>query len=142
MTMRFMLLLKASRDTESELWPSEALVREMDRYNDELVRAGVLLDAAGLHPSASGARIDFSQGKRTVTHGPFSETQQLIAGFWMIQVRSLEEALEWGRRWLHPQGGSDSQIELRQVFEPRDALVAEEAPLVQDLWLQAGRSRS
>ncbi|WXH31589.1 hypothetical protein WA016_05565 [Myxococcus stipitatus] len=140
--MRFMLLLKASRDTESELWPSEALVTEMDRYNDELVRAGVLLDAAGLHPSAFGARIDFSHGKRTVTHGPFLETHQLIAGFWMIQVRSLEEALEWGRRWLHPQGGADSQIELRQVFEPRDALAVADEPVVHDAWLHAGRSRS
>ncbi|MCP3162519.1 YciI family protein [Myxococcus qinghaiensis] len=118
--MRFMLLLKASQDSEVGAPAGEALITEMDRYNDALVRAGVLLDGAGLHPSSRGARIAFSQGKRTVTTGPFTATNELIAGFWMIQVKTPEEALEWARRWPHSQGSADSQIELRQVFEPTD----------------------
>lgn len=131
--MRFMLLLKASQDTEMGAPASDALLNEMDRYNDALVRAGVLLDAAGLHPSSRGARIAFSQGKRTVTSGPFLATNELIAGFWMIQVKTQEEAMEWARRWPHSPGSADAQIELRQVFEPADFAestqdVAERAP--------------
>lgn len=138
--MRFMLLLKASQDTEAGALQGEALATEMERYNEALVRAGVLLDAAGLHPSSRGARIDFSQGKRTVTNGPFTETNELIAGFWMIQVKSREEALEWARRCPHPTGSADSQIELRQVFEPADFPTESQEPT--ELELRAARSRS
>ncbi|NTX12457.1 YciI family protein [Myxococcus sp. CA056] len=138
--MRFMLLLKASQDTEAGALQGEALTTEMERYNEALVRAGVLLDAAGLHPSSRGARIDFSQGKRTVTNGPFTETNELIAGFWMIQVKSREEALEWARRCPHPEGSADSRIELRQVFEPSDFPTESQEPT--ELELRASRSRS
>jgi hypothetical protein len=117
--MRFMVMIRANRSTESGVMPSEELLSEMGRYNEELVKAGVLLAGEGLHPSSKGARVRFSGGERTVVDGPFSETKELIAGFWMFQVRSLQEAIEWVRRCPSPTEG-DSEIEIRQVFEAED----------------------
>ncbi|MCY1001822.1 YciI family protein [Myxococcus sp. MISCRS1] len=140
--MRFILLLKARLETESGGPASRALITAMDRYNDELVRAGVLLDAAGLHPSSRGALIDFSQGKRTVTTGPFASSDALIAGFWMIQVKTREEALEWARRCPLLPGSDDAQIELRQVLEPTELAELAREPVAQDAWPRAAGSRS
>ncbi len=117
--MRFMILLKANQDTEAGILPSEELLTEMGKYNEELVKAGVLLAAEGLHPSSKGARVQFSGGKRTVVDGPFAETKELIAGFWLIQVRSKEEAIEWVKRCPNPLEG-EAEIEIRQVFEASD----------------------
>jgi len=122
--MRFVLLLKSTQASEAGLLASKELMAAMDAYNDALVRAGVLLDCAGLHPSSGGIRIDFSPGVRTMTDGPFPEVRQLIAGFWMIQVKSREEAIEWARRCPIPPGSEDSQVELRQAFEPADFVAA------------------
>src|SRR6266852_633939 len=98
MTMRFMVLIKANQDSEAGVLPDEKLLAEMGKYNEELVKAGVLLAADGLQPSSKGARVRFSGGKRTVIDGPFAETKELIAGFWMIQVKSKDEAIEWVKR--------------------------------------------
>ncbi len=117
--MRFMLLLKADENTEAGVLPSEELLAEMGRYNEELVKAGVLLAGEGLHPSSKGARVKFSGAKRTVIDGPFTETKELIAGFWLIQVKSKEEAIEWVKRCPNPLDG-EAEIEIRQVFEAED----------------------
>ena len=118
--MRFMVLLKADKNTEAGVLPSEELLAEMGRYNEELMKAGVLLDGAGLQSSAKGARVRlFPGGKRTVTEGPFSEAKDLIAGFWMFQVKSKEEAIEWVKRCPQPLDG-EAEIEIRQVFEVED----------------------
>jgi len=114
--MRFMMLVKASEDSEAGALPSEGQLVEMGRYNDELVKAGVLLAADGLQASVKGARVVFSGGQTTVTDGPFTETKELIAGYWVIQVRSKDEALEWARRVPF----QDGEIEIRQVFEAED----------------------
>ncbi|MDQ3150803.1 MAG: YciI family protein [Actinomycetota bacterium] len=114
--MRFMMLVKASEDSEAGALPSEGQLAEMGRYNDELVKAGVLLAADGLQASVKGARVVFSGGQTTVTDGPFTETKELIAGYWVIQVRSKDEALEWARRVPF----QDGEIEIRQVFEAED----------------------
>ncbi|MBI3970356.1 MAG: YciI family protein [Chloroflexi bacterium] len=117
--MRFMVLLKADQNTEAGVLPSTELLAAMGRYNEDLVKAGVLLAAEGLQPSSKGARVKFSGAKRTVIHGPFSETKELIAGFWLIQVRSKEEAIEWVKRCPSPLEG-EAEIEIRQVFEADD----------------------
>ncbi len=117
--MRFMLLLKADENTEAGVLPSEELLAEMGRYNEELVKAGVLLAGEGLHPSSKGARVKFSGAKRTVIDGPFTETKELIAGFWLIQVKSKDEAIEWVKRCPNPLDG-EAEIEIRQVFEAED----------------------
>ncbi|MGH8443664.1 MAG: YciI family protein [Solimonas sp.] len=117
--MRFMVMIKADRDSEAGMLPSEELIREMGRYNEELVKAGVLLAAEGLHASARGARVRFSGSERTVERGPFALPETLLAGFWLIQVKSLAEAIEWVRRCPNP-GNGDSEIEIRQVFEADD----------------------
>jgi len=119
--MRFMLIVKANKDSEAGVMPSEELISAMTKYNEELVKAGVLLDASGLQPSSKGARVKFSKGKVTVVDGPFAETKELIAGYWVIQVKSREEALEWARRIPAPHGESeDSEVEVRQFFEMED----------------------
>jgi hypothetical protein len=119
--MRFMLIVKANKDSEAGVMPSEQLLTEMGKFNEELVKAGVLLAGEGLHPSSKGARVRFSGDKRTVIDGPFAETKELIAGFWLIQVKSLEEAIEWVKRVPNPDGGAgESEIEIRQVFEDAD----------------------
>ena len=117
--MRFMVMVKASADSEAGVLPSQELLDAMGRYNEELVKAGVLLAADGLQPSSKGARVRFSGSKRTVIDGPFAETKELIAGFWIIQVRSREEAIEWVKRCPNPMPG-ESEIEIRQIFEPDD----------------------
>ena len=117
--MRFMVIIKADARSEAGIMPSQQLLTEMGKYNEELVKAGVLLAGEGLHPSSKGARVHFSGSKRTVVDGPFSEAKELVAGFWLIQVKSKEEAIEWVKRCPNPTGG-DSEIEIRQVFETED----------------------
>jgi len=117
--MRFMILLKGDKNTEAGVPPSRALLAEMGKYNEELVKAGVLLAAEGLQPSAKGARVKFSGKQRTVLDGPFTEAKELIAGFWLIEVKSREEAIEWVKRCPNPLEG-DAEIEIRQVFEAED----------------------
>jgi hypothetical protein len=117
--MRFMILIKANKDTEAGVMPSEELLTAMGKYNEELVKAGVMLAGEGLQPSSKGARVKFSGDKRTVIDGPFTETKELIAGFWLIQVKSKEEAIEWVKRVPNPTG-EEGEIEIRQVFEAED----------------------
>jgi hypothetical protein len=117
--MRFMVMVKATQDSESGALPDETILAAMGKYNEELVKAGIMLAGEGLHPSAKGARIRYSGSKRTVIDGPFSETKELIAGFWLWQVKSKEEAIEWLKRCPNPFAG-ESEIELRQVFEAAD----------------------
>lgn len=117
--MRVMVIIKANKESEAGQMPSERLLTEMGRYNEELVRAGVMLAGEGLHPSAGGKRVRFENGKLGVINGPFGETRALIAGFWLWQVRSMEEAVEWAKRCPTPDGG-DSEIEIRRVFEAED----------------------
>lgn len=118
--MRFMILIKAEKDSEAGVLPDRKLLAEMGKYNEELVKAGVLLAGEGLHPSSKGARVKFSGSKRIVTDGPFSEAKELIAGFWLIQVKSKEEAIEWVKRAPNPFPGTESEVEIRQVFETDD----------------------
>jgi hypothetical protein len=117
--MRFMIIVKATAESEAGKMPSEQLLADMGKYNEELAKAGVLLAGEGLHPSAKGARVRFSGSNRTVVNGPFPETKDLIAGFWLIEVGSKEEAIEWVKRCPNPMEG-DSEIEIRQVFEAAD----------------------
>ncbi len=114
--MRFMVIVKANKDSEAGVLPSEELLTEMGKFNEELVKAGVMLAADGLHASSKGARVKFSGGKRTVIDGPFAETKELIAGFWLWQVKSKEEAIEWLKRAPF----EDTEVEIRQVFEAED----------------------
>ena len=114
--MRFMVLVKATKESEAGVMPSAELLSEMGKYNEELIRAGVMLAGEGLQPSSKGARVRFSGSKRTVIDGPFSETKELVAGFWLIQVKSKEEAIEWVKRIPNPMPGTESEIEIRQVF--------------------------
>ncbi len=116
-----MIIVKGNGDTEAGTMPGEQLIGEMAEYHEELVRAGVLLDAAGLRPTSKGARIRYSKGKRTMTDGPFTEAKEIIAGYTLIQVKSREEALEWAKRFPNPHGeGADAEIEIRQLYEPDD----------------------
>ena len=117
--MRVMVLVKADKDTEAGVLPDEKLLAEMGKYNEELVKAGVMLAGEGLHPSSKGKRVKFSGEKRTVIDGPFAETKELIAGFWLWQVRSMDEAVEWVKRCPNPTG-VESEIEIRPVFEAED----------------------
>jgi hypothetical protein len=119
--MRFMMIVKASKDSEAGVLPGQELLSAMGKYNEELMKAGVLLDGAGLQASSKGARIKFSGGKRTVVDGPFTEAKELIAGYWIIQVKSREQAIEWAKRAPAPHGPSqESEIEVRQFFEMED----------------------
>jgi len=118
--MRVLVIVKASKDSEAGLMPSEQLLTEMGKFNEELVKAGVLLAGEGLHPSSRGKRVEFSGGKRTVIDGPFSETKELVAGFWLWQVSSMEEAIEWVKRCPNPHPGQESTIEIRPLFEAED----------------------
>ena len=117
--MRFMILLKADKNSEAGALPDEKLLAEMGKFNEELVKAGVMLAGEGLQPSSKGARVKFSGSTRTVIDGPFAETKELIAGFWLWQVKSKEEAIEWVKRCPNPMKG-ESEIEIRQVFEAED----------------------
>ena len=118
--MRFMVLIKADKNSEAGVLPDEKLLREMGNYNDELVKAGVMLAGEGLQPSSKGARVRFSGDKRTVIDGPFAETKELLAGFWIFKVNSLQEAIDWVKRAPNPFPGTESEIEIRQVFEAED----------------------
>lgn len=117
--MRFMVLVKATADSEAGVMPSEQLFAEMGRYNEELVKAGVMEAGEGLHPSSKGARVRFSGTERSVTHGPFADTESLVAGFWLWRCASLQEAIDWVRRCPNPML-SDSEIEIRQIFTAED----------------------
>src|SRR5438067_2895694 len=119
MTMRLMVIVKASKDSEAGIMPKQKLLAEMGRFNEELVKAGVLLAAEGLQPSSKGKRVRFAGEKRIVIDGPFTESKELIAGFWLWQVRSMEEAVEWVKRCPNPHD-DESEIEIRQVFEAED----------------------
>jgi hypothetical protein len=118
--MRFMIIRKADAETEAGVMPTEQLLAAMMKYNEELVKAGVMLAGEGLQPSSKGARVKFSGGKPSVIDGPFAETKELIAGFSMIQVKSREEAIEWVKRWPAIDGHGEAEIEIRQVFEAED----------------------
>ncbi|MGE5338939.1 MAG: YciI family protein [Gemmatimonadota bacterium] len=117
--MRFMVIVKASRDSEAGVMPSQKLLEDMGRFNEELVKAGVLLAAEGLHPTSKGVRVRFDGARRTVLDGPFAETKELIAGFWLWQCKSLEEAIEWVKRCPNPHNDG-GEIEIRRVFEAED----------------------
>ena len=117
--MRVIVMVKANKDSEAGIMPKQKLLAEMGKFNEELVKAGVLLAGDGLQPSSKGKRVRFSGAKRTVIDGPFSETKELIAGFWLWQVRSMEEAVEWVKRCPNPHEG-EAEIEIRQVFEAED----------------------
>ena len=118
--MRFMVMVKATKHSEAGAMPSEAQLAAMGKFNEELVKAGVMLAGEGLQPSAKGKRVKFAAGKRTVIDGPFAETKELVAGFWLWQCKSTDEAVEWVKRCPDPMPGEESEIEIRQVFEADD----------------------
>lgn len=118
--MRFMILVKADKSSEAGILPSAELLTAMGKYNEQLIKAGVMLAGEGLHPSSKGARVRFSGSKRTVIDGPFAETKELLAGFWLIQAKSKEEAIEWVKRAPNPMPGTEPEFEIRQVFEAED----------------------
>jgi hypothetical protein len=140
--MRFMLIVKANKDSEAGVMPSEELLSAMGKYNEELMKAGVLLDGAGLKPTSKGARVRFSGGKPTVIDGPFTEAKELIAGYWIIQVKSREEAIEWAKRAPAPHGPhQDSEIELRQFFEMDDFAPSEAVDRQRELGKQLEKKK-
>jgi hypothetical protein len=118
--MKVMVIVKATKNSEAGIMPGEKLLTDMGKYNEELVNAGIMLAGDGLHPSAKGKRIRFSGNKRTVVDGPFAETKELIAGYWIWQVRSMDEAVEWARRCPDPMPGEDAELEIRPLFEASD----------------------
>ena len=118
--MRFMIIVKATKNSEAGILPDKTLLTEMGKFNEQLVKAGIMLAGEGLQPSSKGARVKFAGDKRTVIDGPFAETKELIAGFWLWRVQSKEEAIEWVKRCPNPMPGMESEIEIRQVFEAED----------------------
>jgi hypothetical protein len=118
--MRFMVIIKADKNSEAGRMPDERLLTEMTRYNEELANAGVMIAGEGLHPSSKGVRVKFSGDQRKVIDGPFAETKELIAGFWIFKVKSLQEAIDWVKRCPNPMPGTEPEIEIRQVFEAED----------------------
>jgi hypothetical protein len=118
--MRFMVMVKANKDSEAGVMPSKEMLESMGKFNEEMVKAGIMLAGEGLQASSKGARIRFNQGNPTVTDGPFTEAKELIAGFWMIQVKSKQEAIEWMKRCPPPMGNGAGELEIRQVFEASD----------------------
>jgi len=118
--MRFMVIVRATKNTEAGVMPSEKLLADMGKFNEELVKAGVMLAGEGLHPSSKGARVKFSGNNRAIIDGPFAETKELIAGYWLWQVKSKQEAIDWAKRCPHPMPGEDAVLEIRQVFEAED----------------------
>jgi hypothetical protein len=118
--MRVMVMVKATKNSEAGVMPSQKLLAEMGKFNEELVKAGVMLAGDGLHPSKKGKRIRFAGGKRSVVDGPFAETKELVAGYWIWQVKSMEEALEWARRCPDPMPGEEAELEIRPLFEAED----------------------
>jgi hypothetical protein len=118
--MKVMVIVKATKNSEAGVMPSEKLLTEMGKYNEELVKAGIMQAGEGIHPSSKGKRVRFTGGKRTVVDGPFTETKELLAGFWIWKVKSMEEAVEWARRCPDPMPGEDAELEIRPVFEAED----------------------
>ena len=118
--MRVMVMVKASKDSEAGVMPSEQLLTEMGNFNEELVKAGIMLAGEGLHPSSKGKRVRFSGDKRTVVDGPFAETKELVAGYWLWQVKSMQEAIEWLKRCPNPHPGSTCEVEIRPLFDESD----------------------
>jgi hypothetical protein len=134
--MRFLIMVKATKDSEAGVMPEEKLMGEMANYHEELVKAGALLDASGLKPTSKGWRIKYSGGKRTLTDGPFAETKELLAGYTLIKVKSREEAIEWTKRFPNPAGeGKEAEIEVRQLFELEDFAPSEAADRFRDMGL-------
>ena len=118
--MKVMVIVKATKDSEEGVMPTEQMLAEMGNYNEQLVKAGIMKDGEGLHPSPKGKRITFSGNKRTVVDGPFAETKELIAGFWIWQVKSMDEAVEWAKRCPNPMPNEESVLEIRQIFDAAD----------------------
>jgi hypothetical protein len=118
--MRVMVMVKATKNSESGALPDEKMLAEMGKFNEELVKAGIMLAGEGLHPSSRGARVRFSGSKRTVVDGPFADTKELVAGYWLWQVKSMDEAIEWVKRCPNPMPGEESEIEIRRVFDAED----------------------
>ncbi len=118
--MRFMVIVKATKNSEAGIMPDETLLAEMGKYNEALVNAGILVSGEGLHPSSRGVRVRFSGSERTVVDGPFAETKELVAGYWIFEVDSLEQAIEWVKRCPNPMPGEESEIEIRKIFEADD----------------------
>jgi hypothetical protein len=140
--MRFMMIVKASKDSEAGKMPGEELMTAMWKYNEELMKAGVLVDGSGLQPSSKGARINFSGGKPTVIDGPFAETKELIAGYWIINVKSRAEAIDWAKRAPNPQGeGKEGEIEVRQFFEMEDFAPSEALERHKELGKELAKSK-
>jgi hypothetical protein len=137
MTMRFMMIVKANKDSEAGIMPSEELISAMTKYNEELFKAGALLDLSGLHPSSKGARVNFAGTRRTVIDGPFAETKELIAGFWLIQVKSKEEAVEWAKRVPFQEG----EIEIRQLHELTDFQPSEAVDRARELGKELAKQK-
>jgi hypothetical protein len=140
--MRFMILIKATKDSEAGKMPSQELLTAMGNFNEELVKAGIMLAGEGLHPSSKGARVKFSGSQRTVTDGPFTETKDLIAGFWIWKCNSKQEAIDWVKRCPNPMPGIDSEIEIRQIFELTDfgaELTPELRAQEERLWADAAK---
>jgi hypothetical protein len=132
--MRFMIIVKANAESEAGIMPEESLFAEMAAYHEELAKAGVLLDASGLQPTAKGWRVKYKSGKRSIVDGPFAEAKELIAGYTLIQVKSREEAIEWSRRFPNPaMGGKDCEIEVRQLFELEDFAPSKEVDRFRDI---------
>ena len=129
--MRFMVIVKATKDSEAGVMPSQELLTEMGKFNEELVKAGVLLAGEGLQPSSKGVRVKFSGSSRTVVDGPFTETKELVAGYWLLQVKSREEVIEWVKRCPNPMPG-DSEIEIRPVYELEDFQMSNEARAIHE----------
>lgn len=141
--MRFMMIVKANKDSEAGKMPSEELLAAMGKYNEELMKAGVLLDATGLHPSSKAARIKFQGWKRTVIDGPFAETKELIAGYWVIRAKSLQEAIEWAKRAPDPHGdGQEAEIEIRQLFELEDFAPSEAIDKARELEQELAKKKA
>ena len=134
--MRFLIMVKASRDSEAGVMPDEKLIGEMAQYHEELAKAGMLLDGSGLQPTSKGWRIKYSGGRRTLTDGPFAETKELLAGYTLIQAKSREEAIEWTKRFPNPAGeGKDAEIEVRQLFELDDFAPSQAVDRFRDMGL-------
>ncbi len=130
--MRFMVIVKATKKSESGAMPDEKILAAMGKFNEELAKAGVLLDLSGLKPSSKGARVRFSGDKRTIIDGPFPETKELLAGFWILQTKSLEECIEWVKRSPNPMPGEESEIEIRPFFEMSDFEMSDETKATHD----------
>src|ERR1700722_3924999 len=142
MTMRFMMIVKASKDSEAGKMPGEELLSAMGKYNEELMKAGVLVDLSGLQASSKGARVKFSGNKRTVIDGPFAETKELIAGYWVINVKSKAEAIDWAKRVPNPHGeGQEGEIEIRQFFEMEDFAPSEAVDRAADLGKELAKTK-